>query len=205
MRNNKLVKFTTFVLLITIIAICLVSGTFAKYTTTVTGEATATVAKWEIEVKDGETAVSGETVEFSLFDTINDTDATNKETDVAEGKIAPGTSGSFKLTVANKSEVNAEYAIDYTVTKTANIPIKFSVDGGQSWTEDLADVTGTLDMIDGETIDNEEITVQWMWAFEELNDGVANTAVDAADTTIGELATPATVTVAATITVDQVD
>ena len=83
-KDNRLVKFTAFVLLITIIAICLVSGTFAKYTSEATASATATVAKWSIEVNDTEIAVTGDhdTIEFDLFETINDTVDGNAETDV---------------------------------------------------------------------------------------------------------------------------
>ena len=49
MKNeNIIVKFTAFVLLLTMIVLCLVSGTFAKYTSYFTAEDMAVVAKWEV-------------------------------------------------------------------------------------------------------------------------------------------------------------
>ena len=50
--------------------------------------------------------------------------------------IAPGTRGSFDIVIKNDSQVNATYAIDYTVTNTNNIPVKFSVDG-TNWFDDI--------------------------------------------------------------------
>lgn len=48
MKNNKLAKFMALVLLVTLLAVILVSGTYAKYTTAVSAKDTATVARWNI-------------------------------------------------------------------------------------------------------------------------------------------------------------
>ena len=96
MKDNKIMKFVGFVLLITVIALIVVAGTYAKYTSSATGSSSAVVAKWDIKAgKSGEEVSitgSNSTVAFNLFDTIKNEDGT-EETDVVDGKIAPGTSG----------------------------------------------------------------------------------------------------------------
>ena len=199
-RDNKLLKFTAFILLITLVALILVSGTYAKYTSSASGFDTATVAKWSIQVSGTEIAVKGTapTVEFNLFNTIKDTGSTANETDVATDKIAPGTEGAFDLIIKNASEVNAKYSIDFTISDNT-VPLQFSIDG-TTWTDDITSVVeDAIDM--GAT---ETVTVQWKWVY-EVKDGnnVVNTAVDTADTALG--ITPQTITVTADIDVVQVD
>lgn len=205
-KDNKLVKFTMFVLLITIVAIVLVSGTYAKYTSKVSGESTATVAKWSIKVNDNELAAENSTVTFNLFDTINDTGNTAKETDVANKKIAPGTAGSFDLKVKNESEVTAKYAISFEVSES-DIPLEFSTDKGVTWKDSItAPAEKTLAVGAAE----DTVTVQWRWVYEVADSTDANIVdanVDAADTTLGIAAqtTAPTVTVTTTLTATQVD
>lgn len=187
-----------------------VSGTYAKYTSQATGTATARVAKWAFDVNDAKKSTQT-TFTFDLFKTINDTLDGNEETDVKKAGtgetaiIAPGTQGSFDIVLTNKSEVTAEYAIDYTVTNTGFIPVEFSVDNGATWTTDLADVVA-----DGTTklaMDNgsNTITVQWRWAFVGADSENYKAQTDAADTALGEADTAATLTVTAAVTATQVD
>lgn len=202
MKNeNKLMKITTFVLLITILALILVSGTYAKYTSSVSGSDSATVAKWSIKVNGTEIAVANPNVTFKLFETINDTNG-GVESDVTSGLIAPGTSGAFSVKIKNESEVTAKYSIDFTVSKT-NVPIEFSTDNGTTWKSSI-DAPAEKTLAVGSAEDT--VTVQWRWAFEESVDG--NTQVrDTADTNIGIAAQTATtnVTITATINATQVD
>lgn len=196
MKKNLMFKLGLFSAALVLVATCLVTGTWAKYTTTVTGTDTATVAKWSIEVNDSSITVASPTVTFDLFNTIKDTDGTNDETDVAANLIAPGTSGLFELKVENLSEVNATYEISFTETNAANVPLQYSTDG-TTWKDSIADINVAATAIAMET-GTATVKVQWRWVFS------TNAAGDAADTTIGQGA-PATVTVAATITVTQVD
>jgi hypothetical protein len=203
-NDNKLVKFTIFVLLVALITLVILSGTYAKYTSTVAGDDTATVAKWSIEVNDNEiTTAEDSKVTFDLFDTIKDSNGTDTETDVAESLIAPGTSGSFDLKVANTSEVTAKYSISFTVTNTSSIPIQYSVDGGSTWTTSLSTVSVDKLAIGA----NNTTTVQWKWAYENGSDASAIATNDTADTKIGtdSATSAATIKVAATIAVTQVD
>lgn len=203
-KDNKLVKFTMFVLLITIVAIVLVSGTYAKYTSEVSGASTATVAKWSITVNGDELATENSTVTFDLFETINDTGNTADETDVADGLIAPGTAGSFNLKVKNESEVTAKYAISFVVSES-DIPLEFSTDNGTTWTDSItAPAEKTLAVKAAE----DTITVQWRWAFNGSDStNYKTTQNDVTDTTLGIAAqtTAPTVKVTTTLTATQVD
>ena len=113
MEKNKTMKMILITLLIAMIALILVSSTYAKYTSSASGSATARVAKWSFNVGKNNDIVTTNTFTFNLFDTINDTNGTDKETDVvsanADKVIAPGTSGSFDLVLENKSETSAKY------------------------------------------------------------------------------------------------
>lgn len=178
MEKNKVSKLVAVVLLLVMIALVLVSGTYAKYTSSASGSDTARVAKWSFTVGEDNITTS-DSFKFDLFKTINEEDGSKVETDVVSANsdkvIAPGTSGSFDLELTNDSEVTAQYAIDYTVTNEKNIPVKFSVDGGQNWETDLADV-----LLGDETKlapkANKTIKVQWKWDY---------SGDDSKDTTLG--------------------
>lgn len=201
MKNNKLAKFMALVLLVTLLAVILVSGTYAKYTTSATGSDSATVARWNITL-NGEDISKGtqKTLKLGLFDTINDTDFTSEDSDVTAGKIAPGTTGKFEIAkLINNSDVNAQYKITYSIDNNNNIPLEFSKDQNAADSEwkSLSEfsmndfVTLAKDSTEGVSTG----TIYWRWKFER-ND-------DSADTDFG-INTPKVV-VTATITVEQVD
>ena len=196
-------KSMAILLLVIMVALILVSGTYAKYTSTASGSDTATVAKWSFKVNGTEIAVTGSapSVTFDLFNTIKDTDEST-ETDVTTGLIAPGTQGAFDLKLKNESQVTAQYAIDYTVTRSdTTLPILFSVDGGNTWTSDLADVEASdatkLAIGSAEKI----ITVQWKWEFNSGDDSVDTKLGVAGQVTDGA----PTIKVTAAVTATQVD
>lgn len=206
MEKNKTRKMISITLLIVMIALILVSGTYAKYTGTTSGSDTATVAKWSFNV--GGSDIATKTFTFNLFNTIKEADGTSNETDVTGDKIiAPGTSGSFSLKLENKSDVSAKYGIKYTVTNTAGIPIKFSTNG-TDWSESLADVTAsdTATKLAAKT-GTTTIKVQWKWDYENTNTSANETeknATDAKDTELGAKGT-ATIAVKADVTATQID
>lgn len=199
-EENNLTKFAILILFITMVALILVSGTYAKYTTSVTGIATATVAKWSIEVNNTEIAVANPTVTFDLFKTINDSGNTADETDVVDTKIAPGTEGSFDLVIENLSEVTATYQVEFELTNTGKVPLEFSVNGGD-WAGTLSAATAKADL--AAKTGTETVTVDWRWAFESGADDAAKEARNKADTALG--ITPVDVKVSATIIATQVD
>ena len=201
-RSSMMIRLVAALAVTMMFTMCFVGSTFAKYTSSGTGSDSATVAKWSFKVgKVGEETdiATSNTFTFDLFNTVKDSNGTENETDMvpADGTIiAPGTQGSFALVLKNESQVTAQYAIDYTVTKTDNkIPVKFSVDGGTTWTEDLADVTASDETKLAVGSEAKTITVQWKWEFN---------GNDATDTALGS-AGSATLTVSAKVTATQVD
>ena len=194
--DNAIVKFTMLVLILTMLSLCLVSNTYAKYTSTFAGSDTAIVAKWDVSAGDASTTIDLFN-SSKIYDTNGVTDYTQGGTDdadvkngTADGIIAPGTWGSFSYTVSNNSDVNATYTVDYTVT-AANVPLEWSVDGS-TWSTNLSNVSTTaLNM--GTT---ENVTVYWRWAFN---------GDDTADTTLGTATTLARPEVTITTTFTQVD
>ena len=209
MKKNRLSRFAILVLILAMTSMTLVSGTFAKYTSEISGTATGTVAKWawtigDDEIKSASDVTNGFTL--NLFDTIKDSNLTSDETDVSGDLIAPGTSGQFEIELTNDSEVNAQYAIDLEETSnTSNIPIEYSTDGS-TWVKatNLAGVSAT-DIGMGDT---ETLTLYWRWAFTgDASTNYTTEQTDVTDTALGFAAntTAPTVEVTATITVTQVD
>ena len=199
MKNNKLAKFMALVLLVTLLAVILVSGTYAKYTTAVSAKDTATVARWNITL-NGEDISKGtqKTLKLGLFDTINDTDFTSEESDVTAGKIAPGTTGQFEIAkLINNSDVNAQYKITYSIDNNNNIPLEFSKDKNAADSEwkSLSDFSmNNFEALSKDSTEGVSTgTIYWRWKFER-NDDSADIGINTPE-----------VVVTATITVEQVD
>ena len=196
-RSSMMVRLVAALAVTMMFTMCLVGGTFAKYTSSGTGTDTATVAKWSFKVGEKDIATN-DTFTFDLFKTIKDSNGNDNETDISPDDgtiIAPGTQGSFNLVLTNASQVTAQYAIDYTVTNTGNIPVQFSVNGGTDWTNDLADVAASDSTKLAANSGTTTITVQWKWAFD---------GDDTTDTNLGKVGT-ATLEVSAKVTATQVD
>ena len=202
MTKNRSMKVAIVVIALTLISTCFVGTTFAKYTSSATAEASATVAKWEVSLNGNELAYTNEPIAVNLFDAdVLDTDYTTPETDVATDKIAPGTSGYTAFEVVNSSEVNAKFSIDFTKASEVALEYQLVAPGGTfaangSWTEDIADLTD-VPIAKGATA---TYTLYWRWA---IGDGTT----DSADTAIGITAQSGTLkaTVSAALTIYQVD
>lgn len=158
-----------------------VGGTIAKYTGEVTGSGAATVARWAFETDN--TAVSSFNVNLST---------TADETTLArvngKQRIAPGTEGSFGITLTNP---NSEVGVDFTVALDAidNVPtnLKFYKDSAHT-TElipGIGTITGQLAAQDSTGV---VVTIYWAWAYETENGDTADTNAGTAnnrDLTIG--------------------
>ena len=160
MKDNKLVKIFLISLLIVMVGLILVSGTYAKYTTKFTGSDTATVAKFKVS--------SNTTAEtFDLFKTAKEVDGTTADAEVVNGKVAPGTGGKFDIQLTNDSEVKVHYAISLKETNESNIPIEYSLDGTTYVTADkFASVSADDLAIGSTTQQTKTVSVYWRWAFE---------------------------------------
>lgn len=189
MKKNKIFALGLIVTFVAFISLSLVSSTWAKYTSSVSGTSTATVAKWSFDGVD----LSKDTINFNLFNTILDTNNV-AETDVKEGLIAPGTKGSASFTFKNTGEVNAKAIVTLELTNTSNIPLTFTLGeetlfaSGNSYQKEITlnmnDATGTT------------WALNWAWAF---------TGNDTTDTTLGTATTAPQVSVKLTVEFVQVD
>ena len=180
----------------------LVSGTYARYTSTAEGTGTATAAKWSFTVGGKEIAkATPQTITFDLFGTLKEEDTTTAESDVAEGKVAPGTGGKVEIAVKNTSEVTADCKVTIKTDGTSTLPIEYSVDG-TTWTSGSTETTTTLEKIPFTGAAAEDtVTLYWRWAFK------ADGTRDEADTNIGIAAqtTAPTATAKVTVVATQVD
>lgn len=214
MKSSKLPKLAALLLVLTLVTICFVSGTFAKYVTEGEGEDTARVAKWGVEVEvtgdgfkteygkdDGDSSVTGNTVISSTGDKV----------------VAPGTSGTFggiRITgtpeVAVKIDTTADVKLEgwnvagtrgdefycplvFTIgDKTINgLDYSKSTAGGQNSFEN-AIKTAIQDATSREyeartdlSAAGEGITYSWTWPFQNAT-GKATNQSDELDTLLGD-------------------
>ena len=217
-ENNKVVRFAIIVLALTMVALILVSGTYAKYVSQATATSNARVAKWEFEVNDVNIAsTTPQTLTINLFETIKDTtdaeEVGSAEADVKAGTaeqaiIAPGTSGEFTISLENKSEVTAKASITFGLT--TSLPLEFKVGSGD-WTA-ASSFTGDAAKVDIDTLAMEtgtsSTTVQWRWKYNAgaISEGKSteDATQDAADTALG-IAGTATAAVEVTVVATQVN
>ena len=154
MKKVKLTRFTGYVLVIVAITLIILSATYARYVTNVTGSATATAAKWSFTVKHG----SNTTIDIDLAET------TPTYVNMAEGVIAPGATGSFVLTInAGDSEVSVGYEVSLALA--ADCPAGLKLYSDSSYTTGLSSKSGVIAYEDGVTNKEENITVYWKWDY----------------------------------------
>lgn len=144
--------------------------TYSKYISKISGDGTFEVAKWGFKVNE-------ETEEFA---TIKLMDTYNEET-LINGKIAPGTAGSFDLVVdATDSEVGVRYEVDFQneVNKPTNLKFKHGdkvFENIEEYEQYFSDVINANDTDKVRTL-----TVEWEWAYETGPEGeiAQNDAID---------------------------
>ncbi len=144
MKKNKMMRFASLVLVLTLLSTCAISGTFAKYVTTSSGGDNARVAIWDITAD----FVGADTDGDMLFKAVyGDTVDSNDDDQV----VAPGTNDSYTYSMIGAPEVDyvVSFAFDsaptdvtlysgvytfaapyqdMTVTATNNyLPLKWSV------------------------------------------------------------------------------
>ena len=181
MKKNKALIASLVLVFAIVICGALVARTYAKYVSTVTPSASeATVAKWSFG-DDNQNA----TFTFAL-------DHTYDANTLLNGRIAPGTSGSFAIDITNNSEVGLQYTI--ALTKTG-VPtnVKFYSDAAHQ--NELTNDTLTGTIAQNAAQKTVTATVYWDWAYNTTNG-------DQADTTNGEAggASGTKMTVSATVT-----
>lgn len=170
---SKKKKAIVIVSILCAIGLAFIGGqTFAKYVTEVRGEGVAEIATWSFKVNGGSEQVQ----------TINLASTYDNETLVGN-KIAPGTSGSFKIIVdGTGSDVGIDYKIKFSGESTKPTNLKFIYDGTEYNTiSELENIlSGTINAND----ENKEKTFEigWKWDYETGSDSTEIANNDAVDT-----------------------
>lgn len=150
---------------------------YAKYVTSITGTGILSVAKWNFNgivkrQEDGFLNLGSQTYDASIL---------------ADGKIAPGTSGSFDVII---DATGTETGVDYT-TNFSNIICKpenlyFLVDEMRcdSFDELKTELSGHFDADNPQK--EARKTVQWVWDYETTDNGKTKEQNDMQDTIDGE-------------------
>lgn len=199
MKNkNRIFRVAALLLVLCFISTVMISGTFAKYTSEYSGEDTALIAKWDLDVTDGsgDFAISPDAAApLDLFSHLFDK---NIVTDAGtQNIIAPGVSGDFVLSVKNNSDVAAKVEFAFEVSGTAEgVPIEYSLKDFDDVTfvkatdayETVGDLAAALNGLDkfknlevAEAPAADTQTVYWRWSFEPTFTGQD----DAKDTVLG--------------------
>lgn len=201
MKTNKMMRIASVLLVAVLLTTCVISGTFAKYTTSKNASDSARVAKWDIDFDASASGSETKEFTFDLFNTVKDTNGTDNETDVrnlagdGDTVIAPGTSGSFDIVLQNLSEVTAKGRIELDLTGIAGVPLEFKIGTAGDWSKTPAALENIELAMEGEAVTT---TIQWRWA---IGDG----STDVDDTNLGTAGTLAEPVVKAIVTVEQVD
>ena len=145
MKKNKMMRIASVLLVAVLLSTCVIGGTFAKYTSDYTGNATAQVAKWAFELNG---AAAANDFEVNLIETAVEEIGGGADAEVKDGFIAPGSQGSFQIVLENTSDVAATYTV--VVQENSDYPITFDID------------VPTADIAIGGTA---TITVTWEWEF----------------------------------------
>ena len=175
--KNKKSMFVILLLLLVGVSSIYVARTYAKYIGEAEGTGSAVVAKWAFE-DDNVTAINNISLE-----------GTADVSTLSDGKIAPGTSGSFVINLNNE---NSEVGVDFTISmgtitdKPANLKFYKDANHTTEFVPGTTTITGQLAAEDATGVD---VTLYWAWEYETgtVTDGVATG--DAADTQAGEAAT----------------
>lgn len=106
MKKNWFLRIGLIALVLTVATTCLVGGTFAKYTTTVSGADTIEVARFGFTATDATDALATPAATLNLFDNA----ATGATGTVAANNIAPGVGGTFYIVLdATTTDVDLNF------------------------------------------------------------------------------------------------
>ena len=129
---------------------------YAKYVSSIRGEGIAEIATWDFKVNGQKEQVE----QISLVSTCNNETLVNN-------KIAPGTSGEFKIIVdATGSEVGINYNITFTEEENKPQNLKFIYDGVKY--DSIKELENNLSGIINANEPNKSktINIQWEWEYE---------------------------------------
>jgi len=228
MKKRWTLRLSGIVLVLTLVTTSLVAGTYAKYVKEVTGSDQVRVAKFAFNLTDGANTLDQTDTSEATFDIFNMAADTGVYNNGVNGDqfIAPGTSGTFSISVENLSEVDVSATFVLSETNANSVPVYYTYNGGTqryssvltgSYTDSgapagtyqdlaalstaMAAVGATIEATDGTTATTADYDLDWHWAFETA--GTQQTNVS--DTALGVSAVPPTVKLQVACTVTQLD
>ena len=209
-KKYSSLRIASILLMLVLITSCVVSGTFAKYTTSGSSSDSARVAKWGVNVY-----VTGDDVGV-----LENAEGTNKETDIVSSstisKIAPGTKGSI-CTISIEGQPEVTTRITYSATVSLEgwevdglfyCPVDVivgnkTVEKGSSMDEYEANIINAIkisySLAAGVNLDGNSLTVTWKWDYS------TDEAISLKDTALATKETRPTIKIDVTCTVTQVD
>lgn len=209
MKKNKMMRAAGALMVVTLLTTSLVSGTFAKYTTSGSATDSARVAKFGVTV-----VADGTLFDENYFATTNTPAGTTPDGEKdgveqailtvessasGEKVVAPGTKNDTGLTLALSGKPEVDVQVAYTVNTAEEIflddyyPVKFTLKKGTTeLVKDgkLSAVKTELEKLnvryDANTVlsTTDNINLTWKWDFEDSS----VTDVNKKDTALGDLA-----------------
>ncbi len=167
-------KIAIILIILVAITISFIGGqTYSKYITQVKGAGIADIAHWDFKVNNSE----------DIIQTINLASTINNDT-LVNNKIAPGTSGNFKINIdASEAEVGINYKVEFTNEQNKPTNLKFIYNGltYNSIKEIENKLEGTINATEENKI--KTISIDWEWPYETGKESqiLANDKIDTQD------------------------
>jgi hypothetical protein len=173
MKNKKTLILVILLILVLVSALIIAAFSYARYLSIINADGTAVVARWNFNATN---------IEGTTLTTVALTDTT-LNSKVVDGKIAPGTDGSFAIVVdASGSEVALTYDIEiFNFSDSMPENLKF-------YSSNVFTPENELTLIDGKIVFSGEIaladvntpvitTLYWAWAY-QTEDGDEQDTLD---------------------------
>ncbi len=213
MKKNKMMRTASVLLVAALMTTSMISGTFAKYTTSATGTDTARVAKFGVNITANGTTFAKEYTNDSSAKTV-----VSSETD--KNVVAPGTKGDMaKMTLTGTPEVAVKVSYEgkfdlndqWNASGSFYCPLVIKVNNSEVSTSDCTTAEdfekAVNDAISKYSTEyapgtnladkgNDSLTVSWEWPY---------AGDDTKDTALGNATNAGEVTLAVTTTVTQID
>lgn len=158
MKKSKKIIFVV-VAIIAILVSFLGGQAYAKYMSKVTGNGTAEIASWKFKVNENEEKMQTISLNSTIYNFT-----------LANGRIAPGTSGSFEINIdGSGSGVAIFYTVNFQNETEKPKNLKFKYDGKEFESIELLNhwIVGT---IHGDTdAQQRSFIIEWEWPYETGN------------------------------------
>ena len=156
-------KKTKIVLIVIVIAVILVSfiggQAYAKYMSKITGNGVGKIAQWRFKVNENEEKMQTISLNSTIYNFT-----------LANGRIAPGTAGSFEINIdGSEAGVAIFYTVNFQNETEKPKNLKFKYDGKEFESIELLNhwIVGT---IHGDTdAQQRSFIIEWEWPYETGN------------------------------------